>query len=105
PRSLRPQGLLEVAMSDMTEDHPKLLEIRGLKTYFDVEGQTARAVDGVDLDIRENEVFGLVGESGSGKTVTALSILRLIPSPPGRIEAGEILFRGRDLVKLSFPEM
>jgi oligopeptide/dipeptide ABC transporter ATP-binding protein len=83
----------------------KLLEIKGLKTWFDVEGQTAKAVDGVDLDIRENEVFGLVGESGSGKTVTALSILRLIPSPPGWIESGEILFRGRDLAKLSFPEM
>ncbi|HZU99667.1 MAG TPA: ABC transporter ATP-binding protein [Planctomycetota bacterium] len=89
----------------MTEEAPKLLEIKGLKTYFDVEGQTAKAVDGVDFDVRENEVFGVVGESGSGKTVTALSILRLIPSPPGWIEAGEILFRGRDLTKLSFPEM
>jgi oligopeptide/dipeptide ABC transporter ATP-binding protein len=92
-------------MTDPTDDRPKLLEIKGLKTYFDVEGQTAKAVDGVDLDIRENEVFGLVGESGSGKTVTALSILRLIPQPPGWIEAGEILFRGRDLAKLTFQEM
>ena len=83
----------------------KLLEVRGLKTYFDVEGRTAKAVDGVDFDVRENEVFGIVGESGSGKTVTALSILRLIPSPPGWIESGQILFRGRDLAKLSFPEM
>ncbi|MBI2931536.1 MAG: ABC transporter ATP-binding protein, partial [Planctomycetes bacterium] len=59
----------------------------------------------VDLDIAENEVFGLVGESGSGKSVTALSILRLIPNPPGRIAGGEILFRGRDLLKLPHDEM
>jgi oligopeptide/dipeptide ABC transporter ATP-binding protein len=89
----------------MSQTPDKLLEVRGLKTYFDVEGRTAKAVDGVDFDVRENEVFGIVGESGSGKTVTALSILRLIPSPPGWIESGQILFRGRDLTKLSFPEM
>ena len=82
-----------------------LLEVKGLKTYFKVEGGTAKAVDGVGFTIRENEVFGLVGESGSGKSVTALSILRLIPNPPGRIEAGEILFKGEDLTKLSFKEM
>ena len=82
-----------------------LLDVRGLRTYFDVEGRTAKAVDGVDFQIRENEVFGLVGESGCGKSVTALSILRLVPSPPGRIEAGQILFRGRDLLALSYPEM
>ncbi len=82
-----------------------LLDVRGLRTYFDVEGRTAKAVDGVDFQIRENEVFGLVGESGCGKSVTALSILRLVPSPPGRIEAGQILFRGRDLLALPYPEM
>jgi len=82
-----------------------LLDVRGLKTYFDIEGQTAKAVDGVDLTIRENEVVGLVGESGCGKSVTALSILRLIPNPPGRIAGGEILWRGRDLLKASWPEM
>jgi oligopeptide/dipeptide ABC transporter ATP-binding protein len=82
-----------------------LLEVRGLRTYFDVEGRTAKAVDGVDFDIRENEVFGLVGESGCGKSVTALSILRLIPNPPGRIAEGTIRFRGRDLLTLPWEEM
>jgi oligopeptide/dipeptide ABC transporter ATP-binding protein len=82
-----------------------LLEVRGLKTYFDIEGQTARAVDGVNLAIGENEVVGLVGESGCGKSVTALSILRLIPNPPGRIAEGEILWKGRDLLKLPWAEM
>ena len=83
----------------------KLLEIRGLRTWFELEEGTARAVDGVDLDVREGEVLGLVGESGCGKSVTALSILNLIPAPPGRIVSGEILFRGRDLLKLSRPEL
>ena len=88
-----------------TTERKKLLEVRGLKTYFDVEGKTAKAVDGVEFHILENEVFGLVGESGCGKSVTALSILRLIPNPPGRIEAGEILFRGQNLLDLSWEAM
>src|SRR6476660_3452605 len=82
-----------------------LLEIRGLRTYFYTEAGIAKAVDGVDLDVRRGEVLGLVGESGSGKSVTALSILRLIPDPPGRIVAGEILYKGRDLLKLSQDEI
>jgi len=82
-----------------------LLEIRGLRTYFDTESGVAKAVDGVDLDIRKGEVLGLVGESGSGKSVTALSILRLIPSPPGRIVSGSIRFRGTDLLGLSWEEI
>jgi oligopeptide/dipeptide ABC transporter ATP-binding protein len=82
-----------------------LLEVRDLKTYFQVEGQTAKAVDGVSFDIRENEVFGLVGESGSGKSVTSLSILRLIPNPPGDIVGGSIRFRGTNLLDLSWDEM
>jgi len=88
-----------------TENKKKLLEVKGLKTCFQVEDKFARAVDGVDFHIYENEVLGLVGESGCGKSVTALSILRLIPDPPGRITDGEILFRGKDLLKLSYPEM
>jgi peptide/nickel transport system ATP-binding protein len=84
---------------------PPLLQIRGLRTYFYTESGVAKAVDGVDLDIAEGEVLGLVGESGSGKSVTALSILRLIPDPPGRIVAGEVLFKGRDLLKLSWDEI
>ncbi|MBM4409688.1 MAG: ABC transporter ATP-binding protein, partial [Chloroflexi bacterium] len=82
-----------------------LLQIRGLKTHFYTESGVARAVDGVDLDLQPGEVLGLVGESGSGKSVTALSVLRLIPQPPGRIVAGEILFQGRDLLALPIEEM
>ena len=82
-----------------------LLEIRGLRTYFHTEAGTAKAVDGVDLDIRKGEVVGLVGESGSGKSVTALSVLRLIPDPPGRIVAGTIIYKGRDLLKLAWEEI
>ena len=82
-----------------------LLDVKGLKTYFDIEGQVAKAVDGVSFHILENEVFGLVGESGSGKSVTALSILGLIPNPPGEIVAGELLFKGKDLLGLSHKEL
>jgi peptide/nickel transport system ATP-binding protein len=77
-----------------------LLDIRGLRTYFNTEAGVAKAVDGLDLSVYPGEVVGLVGESGSGKSVTALSVLRLIPNPPGRIVAGEIVFKGRDLLKL-----
>jgi len=87
-----------------TPPQAPLLQIRGLKTYFQTEAGTAKAVDGVDLDIFPGEVVGLVGESGSGKSVTALSVLRLIPDPPGRI-SGSILFKGRDLLKLSWDEI
>ena len=75
------------------------------RTYFHTEAGIAKAVDGVNLDIFPGEVVGLVGESGSGKSVTALSILRLIPDPPGKIVEGSILFKGRDLLKLSWDEM
>jgi peptide/nickel transport system ATP-binding protein len=82
-----------------------LLEIRGLKTHFATDDGMVRAVDGVDLAIEAGETLGIVGESGCGKTVTALSALKLIPMPPGRIVAGEILWRGRDLVPLGPEEM
>jgi peptide/nickel transport system ATP-binding protein len=82
-----------------------LLEIRGLRTYFRTDAGIAKAVDGVDLDVRHGEVLGLVGESGSGKSVTALSVLRLIPNPPGRIVSGSIRFGGRDLLSLSWDEI
>jgi len=77
-----------------------LLEIRGLSTYFFVRGHTARAVDDVSLQIAPGQTLGLVGESGCGKSVTAHSIIRLIPQPPGKIVAGEIFFEGRDLLKI-----
>ena len=77
-----------------------LLSVRNLSTRFRTERGTVRAVDGVSFDVAAGETLAIVGESGSGKSVTALSILRLIPDPPGRIEEGEILFEGRDLLKL-----
>ena len=85
----------------MTSPTP-LLQVRGLQTYFHTEAGVAKAVDGVSFDIMPGEVLGLVGESGSGKSVTALSILRLIPDPPGKIVGGSILYKGQDLLKLSW---
>ena len=79
--------------------------MRGLRTVFLTDEGTVEAVDGVDLTVRRGECVGLVGESGCGKSVTALSILRLVPSPPGRIVAGEVLFGGRDLLTLDAREM
>ncbi len=83
----------------------KLLEVKNLQTYFFTEEGVVRAVDGVDWEVEEGETLGLVGESGCGKSVTALSILRLIPNPPGRIVDGEILFEGQDLLQISDAEM
>ena len=77
-----------------------LLSVRNLSTRFRTERGTVRAVDDVSFDVAAGETLAIVGESGSGKSVTALSILRLIPDPPGRIEAGEIVFDGKDLLKL-----
>jgi peptide/nickel transport system ATP-binding protein len=86
----------------MTE---RLLEISGLKTHFDTDDGTVRAVDGVDLTIDRGETLGVVGESGCGKTVTAMTVLKLIQMPPGRIAAGSISWLGRDLVPLDAKEM
>ena len=82
-----------------------LLQVRDLKTYFHTEAGTAKAVDGVSFDIKEGEVLGLVGESGSGKSVTALSIIRLIPDPPGKIVGGSIAYKGQDLLQLSWEDI
>jgi peptide/nickel transport system ATP-binding protein len=82
-----------------------LLEIRGLKTYFSTDDGMVQAVDGVDITIGRGETVGVVGESGCGKTVTAMSVLKLIAMPPGKIVAGEVLYRGRDLVPLEADEM
>jgi peptide/nickel transport system ATP-binding protein len=83
----------------------RLLEIRGLKTHFATDDGIVHAVDGVDLAVDPGETLGLVGESGCGKTVTALSVLKLIPMPPGHIVGGRILWRGRDLVPLGPGDM
>ncbi len=82
-----------------------LLEIRNLRTSFKTEDGFVRAVDDVSLQIRKGEVVGVVGESGCGKTVTSLSILQLLPSPPASIDGGEIVFEGRDLLRLSPSEL
>jgi peptide/nickel transport system ATP-binding protein len=82
-----------------------LLDIRGLKTWFATEDGMVLAVDGIDLHIDRRETVGVVGESGCGKTVTARSVLKLIDMPPGRFEAGQILWQGRDLIPLDAAEM
>ncbi len=82
-----------------------LLTVMDLRTYFYSAGKTVRAVDGVSFSVEEGGAFGLVGETGCGKSVTALSLLRLIPHPPGKIVSGRILFRGRNLLDLSQDEM
>ena len=83
----------------------KLIEIKDLRTYFYTEAGIAKAVDGVSFDIYKGEVLGIVGESGSGKSVTSLSINRLIPEPPGKIESGEVIYKGTNLLDLTYEEM
>ena len=82
-----------------------LLEIQDLQTHFVTDAGTVRAVDGVSLKVRKGETLGIVGESGCGKSVTALSVLRLIPNPPGRVVGGKILLDGRNLLELPEDEM
>jgi oligopeptide/dipeptide ABC transporter ATP-binding protein len=88
----------------MTDAAP-LLEVQDLQTFFHAEGTVARAVDGVSFTVGAGETLAIVGESGSGKSVTSLSIMRLVPIPPGEIASGRVLFRGRDLLALPEPEM
>src|SRR5262249_18418991 len=83
----------------------RLLEIRDLRTYFNTQDREVRAVAGVALAIDRGETLGVVGESGCGKTVTAMTVLKLIQMPPGRIAGGEILWRGHDLVRSGTEEM
>ena len=83
----------------------KLIQVKNLKTYFYTEAGTVKAVNNVSFDIYEGEVLGIVGESGSGKSVTSLSINRLIPNPPGEIVSGEVLYKEKNLLDLSYDEM
>jgi peptide/nickel transport system ATP-binding protein len=83
----------------------RLLDVKNLKTYFFTDEGVVRAVDGVDLYIKQGETLGVVGESGCGKSVTALSIMKLIPQPPGKIVEGEILYNGVNLVALPANKM
>ena len=82
-----------------------LLQVRDLRTSFFTDDGEVKAVDGVTYDVEEGETLGLVGESGCGKSVSALSLLRLIPSPPGKIIGGEVIFEGEDLLKVSEDEI
>ncbi len=83
----------------------KLIEVKNVKTYFFTDDGVIKAVDGIDFEIYPGETLGIVGESGCGKSVTSLSIMRLISDPPGKIVEGEILFKGKDLIKISNKDM
>jgi oligopeptide/dipeptide ABC transporter ATP-binding protein len=100
-------GLPQDRTREATEDtvNSAVLSIKNLKTQFHTAEGVVRAVDGIDLTVRSGKVLGVVGESGSGKSVTALSVMRLIPQPPGKIVAGEVLFNGVDLLTLKENEM
>jgi oligopeptide transport system ATP-binding protein len=89
----------------MSTRNGNLLEVRDLRTYFHTEDGTVKAVDGVTFNLRRGETLGIVGESGSGKSVTNLSIVRLIQSPPGQIVSGEVVFDGRDILRLTEDEV
>ncbi|HUE81964.1 MAG TPA: ABC transporter ATP-binding protein [Pyrinomonadaceae bacterium] len=84
----------------MNSTNGKLLEVRNLQTYFETEDGTVKAVDGISFEVKRGETLGIVGESGSGKSVTNLSIIRLIPNPPGKVVGGEVIFDGQDLLLL-----
>ncbi len=86
-------------------DNNNLLDIQNLQTHFDVHGYVAKAVDNVSLTIGKGEILGLVGESGCGKSVTAHSIIKLIPQPPGRIVGGSIFFEGQNILEFSEARM
>jgi oligopeptide transport system ATP-binding protein len=82
-----------------------LLEVKDLRTYFNTEDGEVKAVDGISFQLKRGETLGIVGESGSGKSVTNLSIIRLIPSPPGRIVSGQVLFDGLDVLAMKEDEV
>ncbi|NVJ90621.1 MAG: ABC transporter ATP-binding protein, partial [Methylocystaceae bacterium] len=90
-------------MSQNNTQH--LLEVKDLKVEFSTEDGVVRSVDGLNFHIDKGETLGIVGESGSGKSVTSLSIMGLLDMPPGRISNGEILFQGRDILKIPESEM
>jgi peptide/nickel transport system ATP-binding protein len=89
----------------MAQDTEYLLDVKGLKTYFFTEEGVVRSVDDVSFRLRKGESMGLVGESGCGKSVTSLSIMRLLAEPPGKTVGGQVLFQGRDLLRLTEAEM
>ncbi len=89
----------------MSRQNETILSVKNLKTYFQTEDGVVKAVDGISFDLAKGETLGIVGESGSGKSVTNLSILRLIATPPGKIVDGEIAFDGLDILKMSAEEV
>ena len=91
--------------SDLSVERLPLLRVRDLRTSFNTPDGKVTAVNGISFDVNHGETLGLVGESGCGKSVSALSIMRLVPNPPGVIEHGEVLFEGTDLLKISEREM
>lgn len=89
----------------MSNERKPVLDVRDLKTYFRTDAGVVKAVDGVSFSVHKGETLGIVGESGCGKSVTNLSVMRLIPSPPGKIVGGEVFFDDQDILKLSEAEM
>src|SRR5437899_7492518 len=84
-----------------TTSNGNLLSVKDLRVHFETEDGTIKAVDGISFEVKRAETLGIVGESGSGKSVANLSLMRLIPEPPGKIVSGSIAFRGRDILKIS----
>ena len=89
----------------VAQDQEVILEVNDLRTYFLNRTSTVKAVDGISFNLHRGETLGIVGESGCGKTVTALSLLRLVPQPAGKIVGGEIWLNGENLVQKSNEEM
>ena len=94
-----------VTSDSQSTDNEVMLEVNDLKTYFFNRTSTVKAVDGISFQLRKGETLGIVGESGCGKTMTALSLLRLVPKPAGKIIEGQILLNGEDLLLKSEYEM
>ncbi len=89
----------------MSDHNGTILSVEGLKTYFMTEDGVVKAVDGISFDLQKGETLGIVGESGSGKSVTNLSVMRLIPEPPGKIAGGRVMFDGTDVLTLPIDEV
>src|SRR5919107_6375033 len=89
----------------MSETNGSILKVNNLKTYFQTEDGIVKAVDGISFELKKGETLGIVGESGSGKSVTNLSVMRLIPEPPGKIVGGEVIFDGTDVQALPIDEV
>ena len=94
-----------IEKGDLMDERKSVLQVKNLQTTFFTDSGEIPAVDHIDFQLKEGEILGIVGESGCGKSVTSLSIMGLVPSPPGKIVGGEILFNNRDLLKMSETQM